>query len=147
MDINVYRKKTARDWREREKERSSSQQQTNFRLLLNHYHLSVSMHCYHLCCNDINTKLTLFLIYTNMHSESWENNCWLSLTYLYYRVATTQRLHRPSAPFCLVVGPVVGLWLHLDLKVVRAGAGRKLPVKRWQRWAAITLHISTFTSI
>lgn len=37
------------------------------------------------------------------------------VTYLHYRVATVQRLHRPSAAFGLIVGPVVRLWLHLDL--------------------------------
>lgn len=59
----------------------------------------------------------------------------LSVTYLHYRVASRQSLHRPSAAFSFVVGPVVGLWLHLNLEVVRARAGGKLPVKSRQRWA------------
>lgn len=58
--------------------------------------------------------------------------------YLYHGVSSRQRLHGSPAPLRLIMGPVVGLWLHLYLQVVRAGAGRKLPVKRWQRWAAIT---------
>lgn len=59
----------------------------------------------------------------------------LRVTYLHYRVASRQGLYRPSAAFSLVVGPVVRLWLHLDLEIVRAGAGGELPVKSWQRRA------------
>lgn len=58
--------------------------------------------------------------------------------YLHYRVATRQCLDRPAAPLRLIVGPVMGLGLHLDLQVVWAGAGWQLPVQSWQRWAAGT---------
>lgn len=59
----------------------------------------------------------------------------LRATYLHYRVASRQSLYRSSAAFGLVVGPVVRLWLHLDLEIVRAGARGKLPVKSRQRRA------------
>lgn len=86
--------------------------------------------CYRSCCND--SKLlhsssaqspALSLVNSNVCSESQRSDSKANLlfanvvpvTYLHYRVASGQRLHGPSAALGLVVGPVVGLWLHLDL--------------------------------
>lgn len=59
----------------------------------------------------------------------------LGLADLNDRVSSGQGLHRSPAALRLVVGPVVGLGLHLDLQAVRARAGRQLPVQRRQGWA------------
>jgi len=50
-------------------------------------------------------------------------------------VSSCQRLHCSPAALRLIVGPVVGFGLHLDLQAVRPRAGRQLPVQSWQRWA------------
>lgn len=98
--------------------------------------------CYHFFCNDrkllhkLNTQRSPWLVWGGeKNSLEWLEKVCFCLTYLHYRVASRQSLHRPSAAFGLIVGPVVGLWLHLNLEVVWARAGGELPVKSRQRWA------------
>lgn len=50
-------------------------------------------------------------------------------------VSSCQGLHCSPAAFCLIVGPVVRLGLHINLQAVWARTGWQLPVESWQGWA------------
>lgn len=51
-------------------------------------------------------------------------------------MSSCQGLHGSPAALRLVVGSVVGLRLNFDLQAVWTRAGRQLPVKGGQGWAA-----------